>query len=524
MRKLILYKGILPNADNSVYLCKTRNELINYLEPYKISEIELDNYRINAGIIKVAVNNLSLNDFNYDNVSYVIDYDSIGGSVGPHRYITYFRAYHVEKATLQSGMAIYNVTIDNWATYYNDFKDIPLVVTKCNRNVGLGVYDPIQVTSERDAIALEGNIFSASENYDILFIANVVTAQRLDGKENVTGLFALSVNVKTLANLVTEAERNGRNDLELAVRIVSGITSISAGLDVSISKLYVVPHNVIRVSEYGYEFNAKTPYTTNRTLTFNAFIINPHKEEKYITLPTLDLNKKYLIGTLTEGLEIPTYTKPVNIHYTFISGFNNLQVIVGVGDIEKDITASFDFGIIGSAQEQNTLENMGSALSGLSKVLKMSFGAFNSKNPIFDGVTSGLDFAGNIYNKVDAKGSVPNGNASTNFLYLQTLGGTSNVINPYLLTYFIGVEEDNYKRALLFGASFDDVLSIEEVFNFNYITDADTIEYTYLQGVVSVLNNIPKNAQIEIINKIRNGIYIQQWLKSITATKTAYAH
>lgn len=520
-RKLLLYKGILPNADNSIYLCKGQKALIEYLEPYKITEIELDNYRINAGVIKVAVKYFQqapteLNNQNYDDVTYAIDYDSIGS--GLHEIITYFRAYHVDKATLQSGMALYNVTMDNWGTYYNYFKDAPLVVTKCNRNVGLGVYDPIEVTNQRDAIGLgDYGLFLNSEDFNILFIANVVTAQRLDGQESVTGLFALTANVKTLANLITDEQRSGRTDFELAVRIVSGITQITAGLDVSVEKVYIVPTHVLAISSYGYELKARTPYTGNNDLTFTGYIIEPNKEEKYFTLPTLDLNKKYLIGTLTDGLEIPTYTQQVNVHYTFISGFNTLQVIVGVGDIEKDITASFDVGIIGSAQQLNAFENISNALTGLSKVLKMTFGAFNSKTPIQDGLTSGLDFAGNIYNKVNAKGSVPNGNASVNFINLihemgggYWIGGSDKVLNPYMLTYFTGVELDNYKRALLFGASFNDVLSIEEVFNFNYITDVETIDYTYIQGVMCVLNKIPKNAQIEIINKIRNGIYLQQ--------------
>lgn len=520
MTKLILYKNILPNNDNSIYLCKTKRSLIEYLEQYKVDEIELNNYRINTGVIKIPIKTFqeapaSLNNSNYDEVTYAIVYDSIGS--GLHEILTYFRAYHINNALYQSGMAIYNVSVDNWATYYDDFKNIEMTITRCNRNIGLGVYDAVQVTNQRDAIPIDNVIFKNSEDFNILFFANVVTAQRLDGKENVTGLFVLTANVKTLANLVDAEERNARTDFELASRIVSGITALNNGNDVDVAKVYIVPSSVVVKSNYGYELKSKTPYTGNRDLTFTAYIVEPNKEDIYYNLPQLDLNKKYLIGTLTDGLEIPTYTQPISIHYTFICGLNNLQVIVGVGDVEKDITPSFEVGIIGSAQERNAFENISDAMTGLSKVIKMSFGAFTSKTPGVTGLTSGLDFAGSIYEKVDAKGSVPNGNASVNFVNLiheigsgYWVGGSDEVLNPFMLTYLTGVDNDIYKRALLFGASFIKVLTIEEVFNYEYITNVETTDKTFIQAIVNTIDNIPKNAQVEIINKIRNGLYLKQ--------------
>ena len=71
MSNLLLYSNITPNNANKHYLF---NDIADYkaeLQPYLIKSLALNNYRINANNIKIAIDE-AITESNYNQITYAI--------------------------------------------------------------------------------------------------------------------------------------------------------------------------------------------------------------------------------------------------------------------------------------------------------------------------------------------------------------------------------------------------------------------------------------------------------------------
>ena len=150
-RVLRLYANFTPNQGNNTYYQYSlmRNFLVYTLENLTQIEIPLDNYRINMGTIKIKKD--AITDFNIKNCTYAIEWEK--GETITSTFL--YKCYHV-RSYEELDYYILNVEVDLWGTYIKDADLSNINVTRCNRNIGVGVYDEIENTTETDE---DGRIF-----------------------------------------------------------------------------------------------------------------------------------------------------------------------------------------------------------------------------------------------------------------------------------------------------------------------------------------------------------------------------
>ena len=142
-RVLRLYANFTPNQSNNTFYMyvNTANYLTKILGHLKQIEIPLDNYRINTGTIKIKKDLII--DFDIKNCTYAIEWEK--GISATRTFI--YKCYHV-RSYEELDYYILNVEVDLWGTYLKDAELTNINVTRCNRNIGVGVYDEIENTTE----------------------------------------------------------------------------------------------------------------------------------------------------------------------------------------------------------------------------------------------------------------------------------------------------------------------------------------------------------------------------------------
>ena len=223
--KLLLYKYISPNSnDNAHFVFDTPLQYISAFQGNLCKEVEIDNYRINANVIKVNLNGTIARD--YEAITYAIEYDEA---------TNFMRCFFVEDFNAQSGFVTFNCKIDYWGTYISKASMYDFVVTRCNRNIGLGVYDDITATNgemqsteawQQSGATGWGGILDT--NVCIVFLLQYNFAQTTFGNERIskTEMFCLKLSDLKAKAVEIDANFNNFSSAEIAIDIVGGIMAV----------------------------------------------------------------------------------------------------------------------------------------------------------------------------------------------------------------------------------------------------------------------------------------------------------
>ena len=235
---LYLYKQISPNLDDIHYYFNTPTQYKNALISSLVKSVDIDNYRINTNVIKVTLDT-TLTEAIADTITYAID-ERVENNV-----ITYFRCYHVNRINIQSGFVILMCSVDLWASYLYKASITNLNVTRCNRNIGVGLLDEMTGTKgtyTRSYCAVNGRTSGSNNELWAINYAYIVFALKLNISQNTDGAISrirlFAFNLGTLKALYYQkavdahADANGlftasiQNPVELAKDLVSGIYGI----------------------------------------------------------------------------------------------------------------------------------------------------------------------------------------------------------------------------------------------------------------------------------------------------------
>ena len=298
MPNLLLYSNITPNNANKHYLF---NDIADYkaeLQPYLIKSLTLNNYRINANNIKVAIDE-TITESNYNQITYAIcELNNI--------------CYIVNNAIIQSGYVILDCSIDFWASYIARANISNINVIRCNRNVDIGLYDNIKATinnvqtrfeiPQNEQVEGYPNYFKFEE-LSIVWCMSYVVHSTPTGAITTTGVFAM--DLQDVYDKYTTDYPKGVyiNPIDVAKSWVGGIYGVSAtgigGLSVSanaeVIKAYLIPTKMLaKVYSNVIKINSKSihgDYDTNNPISIVNEVI-PLVTYKAFTL-TIDPNYNY---------------------------------------------------------------------------------------------------------------------------------------------------------------------------------------------------------------------------------------
>lgn len=478
-----LYKNKLPNyAENTHIFFDDVNDFVSYLGEAFLQFTE-DRYTMNGNIAEVQLPAVA----DLDDITYIA-WNNNGA----------WRFFFVRSAVYQSGYAIFTLEIDLWATHISRATLSNIRVTRCNRNVGNGVYDSIPVTAGREFSRLGANI--SDNELAIVYVVAFATGVSSILVNNAGT--ALGVFVNEFSGIGSEAPE-GVNKIDWAIELVSGIFAAQAtigDLDAIVLKAYIVPRNVLAIKTGSVPvFKVKSP-SFSGTLT-------PSYEAAPFIFPisfdiTIDPNKKYFVGTKHAGVELARTTQMTNVIYNYIVKQDGLQVIVQQGDRMLDITDAFAVGLTSNdgnftATERiaRTLQVVGGIASGAFQIMQGGAGY----------VTGALTAANALTNTIEQ------GNAH----YTQGGDGVStfrNLSGVAQSPYYIQTNEsiDNEAaNARLYGATFNQqVTSVDDIFSASLL-GTGTLTDTYFAAEVRV-DGIPTDARDVIVAAIRGGIYAVQ--------------
>lgn len=483
---LKIYKNKTPNQPNGLHY--VFSNFSNYLAELgtPFLQFTLDNYRINGGTIEVAT---SAPYSDVDEITYVIDNRE-----------NYNRCYFVDYAEIQSGYLVLQVHVDWWASYLYKATVSNLRVTRCNRNVGIGVYDPIQAT--------KGGTFEKldeTRNFGIDDLAIVYTVVFATGVSSIlvnNSGTALAIFANELSSLGTPPE--GVNKLDWAISLVSGIFSAQAtigDLDANVLNAYLIPKNYVaaKVGVGVPTFKTKPPQGSwNLTPTYEVapyiFTANINK--------VINPNFEYYVGTKLTGLKLTRTTEAeISIRYEFITKQDGVQVFVHQGSQMLDITDAFSIGL---TSNDGNLTSSQKIAKGVQAIGGIASGAFQIMKGGSGYVTGALQITSAIANVIE-QGNAKYSQGGDGISTYRSL--TGDVVDPFYCVKYESTDNEQ-AHARLFGATFNQQIpSIDSVFNFPYL-GSGTAE-TYLAATCEI-DGICMNARDDIIAQLKEGVYIKQ--------------
>ena len=546
---LHLYKNITPNTDDRHYYFTTPTQYKNAIASKLVKSVALDNYRINTNVIKVALDN-TLTEAIADTLTYAID-ERVENNA-----ITYFRAYHVNRITIQSGYVILYCSVDNWASYLYKASISNLNVTRCNRNIGTGLLDTIQgtkgngtrtycaTTGTSDGPSISNQLIARNKVY-IVFALKYNIEQNNAGSVSKIGLYAFNIqdlvtrlynaNKETISDSDSDAEKARKqahnfnwsivNPIEVALDVVSGIYGIvgtnmwggSGTLNAVVIGAWFMDSIIYTSSNLDVKTKAHWENFYDVTLT-------PYEVARVETLKTLtitnDFEKQLYVGTMQNGLKLQRTTEAtISVCIKMIPSNDKLKVIAYQGDTQQDITDAFSttIGITDGdvTAERQVLEVVQNSIKFIGAGLTMAKGVASGNGLALAMGVQGFanTLAGSLERSQHIGNMVSGGDGALAYYRIFTGQDYDNptnnlstpVTNPYVINAYESINNEKANVRLI-GAKFSELTTFASVFSAS-LMGTGSITDTYIQATCNV-DNIPTDASDVIKAKLSSGIYL----------------
>lgn len=552
MRRLYLYKGKAPNINDAEYLTSidtdtTGNKIMRYQNAITaqmtfIKSIDLNNYRINSNTIVIEKVDAQFESLMFL-ITYAIDVDTA---------TNYWRCYHIKNTLCQSGKIILQCDVDQWGSYVPFMNIAQLHVTRCNRNIDMGIYDnPLKTAVANDEQGIadliykhyspiyeeddDGIIYNPtapnmlyapfSHFYVVAYVA--ISYSQLGGQYTYNFAMPLAIRLDNLLNYVSNLDTlltSYRTPLSLVNSLIGGIYQTTNNQNhVKVLKCYILPSEAVDIYTTGtstaYTMSLDTQGVYAGSIQFYFIKESASKYMRRIDKDFLqmDINRKYFAGVVDKGVTYNMFTKNDIILYNFITRSDGIQVLVEQGDNICDISTSFELAITTESMGASEVERQAHYTHLTANFLKDLI----SVKAVAGGFGVGLKMADTIMAERAVMSDAPNllsdGDANKTYLWGWT-GATAYLhylMWPYYFTSQKGVS--NIKAMTRkYGATFNKI-----VFDYSTIFYADLLgeleneetgqEYnaTYIKADDVIVENVPKDAYDFIINKFKNGVELK---------------
>lgn len=533
---LYVYENITPNTDGKHYYFTSVSAYKNKLAPNIVEIVSLDNFRINTNIIKIKINS-TLTEAKADKITYAID-----ERTDANNNITYFRAYHVNRVLIQSGYVILNCSVDLWASYLYKATITNLNVTRCNRNIGIGLLDDIRATKgaptrtycyvanrSQNGATIQNQLYDITKVY-IVFALKYNVEQNLAGSVSRIELFAF--NLKDLRTSLFHANNDTFaysivNPVKLAMDVVSGIYGI-VGINMwgAMGTLNAVVLGawftdvIVATDQNDVQIKTKANWNNFTDVTLTPKSVGLF--EQTLTLEvTNDFNKQFYLGTMHNGLKLARTTESkLTCTFKTIASNDKITCIMQQGDLQEDITQAFAV-TLGTTDgdvtaERQMVETFKMFAQFMGNGLAIAGGAMTG-NAVATAIgINGLvgSIASNLERKQYLGGMVKGGDGA--LAYYRIFSGTdidhpennlsSPLTNPYIINAYESIDDED-TNARVFGASFSEYTTFANIFSASLIGTSGTTD-TYVRATC-IISGIPNDAIESIKNKLAIGVYME---------------
>ena len=532
MRKLYIYKGIQPNRSNDRhYVFASAAAYVTWLNNYVITasvkalflELDYPNYRIteNSAVLNFSGKLLDVKQALYA-CTYAVDYDPENGIA---------RCYWVRNTKERSGNIYLMVDIDYWGSFFQFAEFRNMHVVRCNKNISNGLYDLPALTAAANSFVewfgyggttTPGELLS---NYALVINLRHAVSQGVLFESSVSTDMLLAIGLDDLNALHTASISDNFNIIEIASRFVGGVYAVStligiSNLEAKVTQAWLIPKYYVDFSYVDptplvIGVKSKPAYAGSNDMTANFLPLKTGRKYATFPLQSLDKNKKWYVGGLTDGVEIQLPTQNTNLLCDFDCSVNNVKITIYYGDVQKDVTNCFALPILGNTEETDALKKISVASKELSTAISRGMQLIGAKTSIeaaAKGAQWGLDVISRFTDKGNAVLSSQNStgdvaaNASIAFNNgWISLTGRTILYSPLKFIGYASFTSEE-KRAAIYGATFNEFSTFAAIFAAtklnNYVSDAfvmvDNLE----------ISGIPVEAELYIESELKRGVYI----------------
>ena len=481
---LYLYKNKTPNIDNNLfyYFTDFQAYLTELGTPYL--SIDKNSYQINNNVVTAKTDSINVD---VDAITYVIDYDT-----------TYYRCYHVNNANIVSGYLYFDVAVDYWGSFIAKCSLENIVVNRCNRNIGTGVYDDINIV-DYPIISDYSKVYSMSE-LAIVFVAII--------QNSTSSLFVnnSSTSIHIYAEPCSNFSHFETPNISNIIDEVSGIYSAQATigtLECSIIKAWIVPLQWLYLNANPVipTFNFKsTKYSGTIIPTYEVAI--SHVNNIILNIPepqiTIDPDYKYYVGTNQNVIELPRITQTTKVRLKTIVSQDDVQILIYNGNNYVDISNSFNVTLTTNDGNLTSQQHISKGIQTLATFIGGYAQMLSGGAGLYSGATSIV----NAFQPNQAKiGYINGGNGVDSFFDYN-----STPIAPIKLLKYKSVNNEN-EIANRIGANFNiKIADIPSIFNSVMLGTGSN--NTYIQAD-AIVKNVCIDAMQTIKNALRSGIYVK---------------
>lgn len=523
MATLRLYHDIQPNLNNEYWLFNTFSQLLNKLSSKLAKTLNIDNYRINANVIRIK----DVGPYSYDNITYIIEEVSNN----------YWRAFHVDSVTYQSGFAFFTLTRDLWADYISKAQFSNIHISRCNRLIDIPIFDNIKATSGNEQrLTIDSNgayhgiatpdyltTYKTINNYALVMVINYNAKQNLTGDRIASTTAVFAINLETLRNKYIEGiDPSGtltpeeselyynKSAVEMARDFAGGIYGITAtGFsknDAHVVNAYIIDTTFISASGWNVDYSSVS-ILKHGTITLTASLLSAtDKTPTPLYVRSLDLNKKVYVGLEHGGLLL---NRVVNENYAIVYlrvtiNVSSVVVIISQGDNQEDITSAFELTITNNVTQDTLLRHIAKSIertASASKSIMKGYESGGATGAIGGALSSFASLVGDYSLDSKIRGS---GDA------LVTYGGYAQYVNiPYKATAYTSIDNEA-ENARNKGANFSKYISsFYDLFdNINKpLLGTGSLTSTFVIASCNI-DGIPTEANDYIKNVLAGGAYL----------------
>lgn len=525
--KITFYKNILPNQGNHTYLYfNDLSAYVNYLSADALPSYDVDNYRFNRLSVRITIDT-NIHEGNYKNITYMYYND-----------IAHQEFYFITSAIIQSNCIIFTLQMDMWATYLLQTNISRINVVKCNRNIGIGIYDDIAGTNEEtyQNVYINGVTSGDDNQYFDLNKCSIVFCLNYNWKEKVTSAVTqtecFSIDLYTLKKLLidsgtdedTKLYNSYQNAVDIAIAVISGIYGVEAtgfaANEAHVITAWLVDNRNILTTDGLITIKSTSEYFQD--LSFTPKKVLPFRSSQTYTLSSLNINKKYFFGTRAQKMEITRTTEPViNIKIEWTTKTDGLSCVIKQGGNQLDITSSLQVNlstnngdVVGIRTLISTFSSIANAGLRVAGLQLSDAGLVSGQGAL--GISGAAVGVGSMLKPSGLRGSqIGSGDGASCFRDVRSSALSKTpydnlvpVKNPY--EWCIQNSMTNEEAIAAFnGANFNDFIeSLPNIFTYDFLVLSLT-ELTYIKAN-ALIEKIPQEAKDQITQALRNGIYIKK--------------
>ena len=490
-KNLYLYSGFTPNLDQGQHLLvNSLSHLMSTMSGYLQQTVSLDNYRINGGVAQVKPTSTMAD---YLTMSYAIEYDTVGH---------FGRAYFIKSAQPRADWIDYELEIDHWGTFMHQASIRDLIIKRCNRDIGYGMYDKIENTNVKSTEYYE-DVSLGTGDYYVIFSANETLKVGVVGQDTTSHrrLYGLHMNTPAL-------DDQDVNMMNLVNTVASTFQRDVSGWDptIQVLKAWIIPTAVVTTDGRTYTMKFKTWSGTEDNSSYVG--IKQNRVSKFFNVTT-DPDYIYYFGTSLRGLELANLTRLQTVEIEFLFSTGDVKVVASVGDKSMDITDAFSVDITVNEGQTSELGEIAQTLTTIGSGAAAAASIAGALNPGV-GVLSALTMLGSAASQVKSMTQtsggkyIPGGDGFAT--WFEEAGNYSQLKTPYRCSKYKSVQNEK-AHARLKGAVFNLPYTSLTGLKSASLLGTGTLTDTYVEADCNVMN-IQSDAAAVIKEKLNNGIYI----------------